>query len=185
MNNIPNILTISRIILTFLVAILFLCDIEWLQWSAFGIFVLIAISDYVDGYLAHHRQWQSALGRCLDPIADKILVIIGLFMLTTSGTISGYASFGAMIIVMREVLISGLREYLVDSGIRMAVSPLAKWKTVFQLMSIGCLMVTELITIPQVFWLSAIILWIAVVLTIITGWWYVKAGIKQYINHQS
>ena len=109
--NLPNLLTYARILMVPIVVGCVVHDTDWARWTALGIFVLAAITDFFDGYLARAWEQQSNLGRMLDPIADKLLVAAVLLALTRVGTIAGYSLWAALVILCREILVSGLREF--------------------------------------------------------------------------
>ena len=115
----------------------------WLRWVALAIFIAAGITDFFDGYLARTWDQQSKLGRMLDPIADKLLVSSCLLMLAADETIKGWSLFAAIIILCREILVSGLREYLAELRVSVPVTQLAKWKTTMQLVAIGFLLCGE------------------------------------------
>src|SRR6516165_1085788 len=140
----PNILTYGRILaIPIVVGCMFWQSILdgglWLRWVALAFFIAAAISDFLDGYLARMWEQQSSLGRMLDPIADKLLVSSCLLMAAGEGTIRGWALFAAIVILCREILVSGLREYLAELRVSVPVTRLAKWKTTVQLIAIGFL----------------------------------------------
>ena len=115
--------------------------LDIMRWTAFGLFTAAAITDFFDGYLARAWSQQSALGQMLDPIADKLLVAAMLFMLVSDRTIVGISVVAAIVILCREVLVSGLREFLADLKVSIPVSKVAKWKTTAQLLALGFLIV--------------------------------------------
>src|ERR687889_724202 len=126
--NLPNLLTYGRLAaVPAVVALLFWPEDSWSRWIALTIFVVAAITDYLDGYFARAYSQQSALGRMLDPIADKLLVAACLLMLVNSRTIQGMHLWAAIVILCREILVSGLREYLADLKVSVPVSRVAKW----------------------------------------------------------
>src|SRR5216683_3670936 len=132
LTKLPNLLTLSRIaVIPLMVGTFYLPDI-YSQWLACGLFAAAGLTDYLDGHFARRWQQQSEIGRFLDPIADKLLVSATLFMLTTFGRLSAQAVLPALVILCREILVSGLREYLAGLRVGMPVSRLAKWKTVIQ-----------------------------------------------------
>ncbi|MET0205065.1 MAG: CDP-diacylglycerol--glycerol-3-phosphate 3-phosphatidyltransferase, partial [Casimicrobiaceae bacterium] len=143
--NIPIALTWLRIVLIpVFVAVYYLPD-TWLMpvaknWTAMSIFAGAAITDWLDGFLARRMNLNSALGKMLDPIADKLLVASCLLMLAADESIKGWSLFAAIIILCREILVSGLREYLAGLRVRVPVTRLAKWKTTVQLVAIGFLL---------------------------------------------
>lgn len=187
--SLPNVLTYGRIVAVPIVAaLLFLSDIlafgVWLRWPALAIFVVAAITDYFDGYLARSWNQISRLGRMLDPIADKLLVSVCLLMLAADGTIRGWSIWAAIVILMREILVSGLREFLAGVQVSVPVSRLAKWKTVLQLVAIGFLVAGRAgdLVVPFVSLAGLSLLWISAVLTLYTGWDYFRAGMRHVLN---
>lgn len=185
MLTIPNLLTLSRIFaVPLLVALLWLPrPFEYLL--AFGLYVLIGITDYLDGYLARRMGSVSRLGAFLDPIADKILVAAVLLMLVSTRSaeqappIAGVHIIAAIIILLREIMVSGLREYLAGSQVTMPVSNLAKWKTTLQMIALGALILAGgLPDLPWVQWFGLASLWGAAALTVVTGWDYLRIGLR-------
>ena len=138
--NLPNILTYGRIAAVPALVACFYFDGQGARWTALAIFIAAAITDFLDGYLARRWSQQSSLGRMLDPIADKLLVAATLLMLTSDGTIWGVHLVAGVIILSREILVSGLREFLAELQVSVPVSHLAKWKTTIQLIAIGFLL---------------------------------------------
>ncbi|MBV9079416.1 MAG: CDP-diacylglycerol--glycerol-3-phosphate 3-phosphatidyltransferase [Methylobacteriaceae bacterium] len=178
--TLPNILTYARVAAVPAVAgLLFWPHETWARWAALILFVGAAITDYFDGYFARAFAQQSMLGRMLDPIADKLLVSACLLMLAADGVIAGVSLWAAIIILCREVLVSGLREYLAELRVGMPVSRVAKWKTGFQLVAIGFLIAGPAgqPILPATLEIGIALLWIAAALTIYTGWDYLKIGI--------
>lgn len=178
--SLPNVLTYVRIAaVPALVACLFFLQGDVARWSAFSLFVFAGVTDWLDGYLARIWEQQSTLGRMLDPIADKLLVGAVLMMLVHDGTISGWAIWAAIIILCREILVSGLREFLAELNVKIHVTQLAKWKTTMQMIALGVLLAgpaAEKI-VPGIMTGGLVILWIAALLTLWTGYDYLKAGI--------
>ncbi len=181
----PNILTYGRIVaVPVVVGCMFYQDILdgglWLRWVALAVFVAAGISDFLDGYFARIWGQQSSLGRMLDPIADKLLVASCLLMLAAESTIHGWALFAAVVILCREILVSGLREYLAELRVSVPVTRLAKWKTTLQLVAIGFLIAGEAgDAIVPVFTKTGItLLWLSALLTLYTGWDYLQAGLR-------
>ena len=180
--NVPNLLTISRILAIPLVVWGMYLDPPHWNWWAFGIYTYACITDFFDGYLARALKQQSALGRMLDPIADKLLVSCILMMVIATGAISGIHVIAALIILFREITVSGLREFMADANVSMPVTTLAKWKTTVQLLALGFLVVGtagpmfpfDLTTID----IGLIGLWIAALVTVITGFDYFMVALR-------
>jgi len=177
--SLPNLLTLSRILVIPLVVASFYVPGDYARWFACALFSAAGFTDWLDGHVARRWQQQSELGRFLDPIADKLLVSATLFMLTTFGRLSAHAVLPALVILCREILVSGLREYLAGLRVGMPVSRLAKWKTVIQMVAIGVLIVGE--AGPGLLPVAAIgetLLWIAALLTLVKGYDYLQAGFR-------
>ncbi|MCB1503798.1 MAG: CDP-diacylglycerol--glycerol-3-phosphate 3-phosphatidyltransferase [Hyphomicrobiaceae bacterium] len=184
--TLPNILTYGRIAaVPALVACLYFMTGDVARWSAFGLFVLAGITDWLDGYLARAWEQQSTLGAMLDPIADKLLVGAALMMLVYDGTISKLSIWAAIIILCREILVSGLREFLAELNVKVRVSVLAKWKTTVQMIALAVLLAGPAAAkyVPEADMIGIILLWIAALLTLWTGYDYLKAGIKHAMSH--
>jgi cardiolipin synthase (CMP-forming) len=182
--TLPNILTYGRIVaVPIVVGCMFWQNILhgglWLRWVALAVFIVAAISDFLDGYFARAWRQQSSLGRMLDPIADKLLVASCLLMLGAEKTIHGWALFAAVVILCREILVSGLREYLAELRVSVPVTRLAKWKTTLQLIAVGFLIAGEAgdAVLPGVTELGIALLWLSALLTLYTGWDYLQAGL--------
>src|SRR5579862_4273736 len=143
MLNTANILTLSRIAAIPLVVACFWLDKEWSQWLSMGLFVAAGVTDYFDGYFARRYHQISRLGRFLDPIADKLLVAAALVMLIDKGPLHGVHVLAALIILAREILVSGLREFLAELRVGLPVSQLAKWKTGAQMVAIAVLLLRD------------------------------------------
>jgi cardiolipin synthase (CMP-forming) len=180
----PNILTYGRIVaIPIVVGCMFSQSILdgplWLRWVALAFFIAAAISDFLDGYLARMWAQQSSLGRMLDPIADKLLVSSCLLMLAAEDTIHGWSLFAAIVILCREILVSGLREYLAELRVSVPVTRLAKWKTTLQLIAVGFLIAGDAgdAIVPVVTKIGIMLLWLSALLTIYTGWDYLQAGL--------
>ncbi len=180
MLNLPNILTLSRIFtVPFLVGLLWWPDWKLGYLLATVLYGLMAITDYFDGYLARSQGTVSKLGIFLDPIADKIMVASVILILCATGDIEGYNVIAALIILLREIAVSGLREFLAGLQVSVPVSQLAKWKTTFQLISLGALILSG--GLPQFGFILTVgiwTLWAAAILTLITGWDYLRVGLK-------
>ena len=183
--SLPNLLTYGRILaIPALVAILFWPRDDWMRWIALGIYTAAAITDYLDGYIARAWSQQSAIGRMLDPIADKLLVAALLLMLVYTGQIEGWTLWAAIVILCREILVSGLREFLADLKVSVPVSKVAKWKTTAQLFALGFLVVGPAgdKVLPGNTTIGIVLLWAAAGLTIYTGWDYFNAGIRHLVE---
>ena len=184
MLSIPNLLTMFRIFaVPILVALLWYpgWELGWLL--GFGLYCLMGITDYFDGYLARAQGAVSKLGIFLDPIADKIMIAAVILMLVgtrhDAAAISGIHLIPALVILLREIAVSGLREFLAGSQISVPVSNLAKWKTTFQLVALGALILAG--GLPAELWIKQVgiaSLWAAAALTGLTGWEYLRVGIK-------
>jgi len=185
MLKIPNILTIGRIILVPILVFVFFLPGSLGDWLACGIFVLASFTDFVDGFLARLLKQQSRLGEMLDPIADKIIVVTAIILLVKNDTISNTNIIAAIIILCREILVSGLREYLAKFKLRMPVSNMAKIKTFFQMVAISVLLTGpsgDKLLFNLGSEIGIILLWISAILTLITGYSYVKKGIDHAID---
>jgi CDP-diacylglycerol--glycerol-3-phosphate 3-phosphatidyltransferase len=182
--NLPNILTYGRIVAVPVVAGLLMWDTYAARWTALAIFIAAAISDFFDGYLARKWQQQSSLGRMLDPIADKVLVAVVLLVLAGSPILYGGHMWAAIIILSREVLVSGLREYLGELQVSVPVTKIAKWKTTVQLVAIGVLIAGPAgdKIIPYLTEFGIALLWIAAGLTLYTGYDYFRAGLRHVVD---
>jgi len=180
MLTLPNILTLSRILaVPLLVFLLWPTPRPFDYFVAFGLYCLMGITDYFDGYLARAKGTVSRLGIFLDPIADKIMVVSVIVMLVFIDNIRGVHMIAAMIILLREIMVSGLREFLAALSVSVPVSKLAKWKTTFQLISLGGLILAGALPgWPMLMSIAIATLWAAAVLTMITGWDYLRVGLK-------
>ncbi len=184
--NLPNVLTYGRVVaVPVVVGCMFWPDEFWMRWVALGVFVAAAITDFFDGYLARAWQQQSTLGRMLDPIADKLLVAACLLMLVADRTIQSWSIWAAIVILSREILVSGLREYLAELRVSVPVSTVAKWKTTLQLVSLGFLIVGPAgeHLLPGTLTIGLWLLWVAALLTLYTGYDYFRAGIHHLVDH--
>jgi len=183
--TLPNILTYGRVIaVPVVVVLLFWPDLAWMRWTALCIFIVAGITDFFDGYLARAWSQQSSLGRMLDPIADKLLVAAVLLMLVADHTITSFSIWAAIVILCREILVSGLREYLAELKVSVPVSKVAKWKTTLQLVALGFLIAGRAgdQIVPGVTDVGLGLLWVAALLTLYTGWDYMKAGLKHVVD---
>ena len=156
----------------------------WLRWVALFIFITAGLTDVLDGYVARAWGQQSSFGRMLDPIADKLLVSSCLLMLAADGTIRGWALWAAIVILCREILVSGLREYLAELRVTVKVTQLAKYKTFLQLLAVGFLIAGEAgdLILPITTLIGLMLLWLSALLTLYTGWDYFRAGVRHLIE---
>lgn len=182
--SLPNILTYLRILAVPLVAACFHFEGDAARWVAVALFCFASVTDYFDGYLARLWAQQSSLGRMLDPIADKLLVAVCLLMLASVGTIGGVSIWAAVVILMREIFVSGLREFLAELKVSVPVTRLAKWKTTIQLLAIGFLLAgpaaDKMVTgISEV---GLALLWTAAIVTLYTGYDYFRAGVGYLVE---
>ena len=181
LTNIPNLLTLSRIFAIPLIIFTFYIDAPYGNWIGLGVLAYAGVTDFFDGYVARAMSQQSALGKFLDPIADKLLVGALLVMLTAFDRIPGVAVLPAVIILCREILVSGLREFLGGVKISVPVSKLAQWKTTLQMFMLGFLLVGPEGPMFGPFSttdVGVIGLWIAAILTLLTGYDYLRAGLR-------
>jgi cardiolipin synthase (CMP-forming) len=181
--DLPNLLTLSRIAAIPLLVGLAAMRRADADLAACVVFSAAAVTDYFDGKLARTRRQVSNFGRMLDPIADKLLVGAALMMLAGEGRLSGWGLYPAIVVLLREILVSGLREYLAGLRVGLPVTRLAKWKTGFQMGSLGTLLAGDssaaLLHLPflPVSAIGEAMLWIAAALTLMTGWDYLIAGL--------
>jgi cardiolipin synthase len=183
LTSLPNLLTLSRILAIPLVVATFYVPGNEARWLACILFSAAGVTDWLDGHMARRWQQQSEIGRFLDPIADKLLVAAVLFMLTAWGRLPEIAILPALVILCREILVSGLREYLAGINVGMPVSRLAKWKTLIQMVAIGFLLVGKAgPRIVPVVDIGSLLLWIAALLTLVTGYDYLRAGLVHMTN---
>ncbi len=177
--TLPNLLTFSRIALIPVVVALFYFDRPLSNWIAASIFVLACITDYLDGYFARALKQTTRFGIFLDPVADKLLVSATLLMIVGFGRIQGISLIPAVIILCREILVSGLREFLAEAHVSIPVTQLAKWKTAIQMMALTFLIIEDIPGFPiSIEGIGIMGLWIAALLTLITGFDYLRAGLK-------
>ncbi len=185
----PNLLTYGRIAaVPVVVGLMYWQSIMggglWLRWLALAVFITAGLTDILDGYLARMWGQQSSLGRMLDPIADKLLVASCLLMLAAEKSIHGWALLAAVIILCREILVSGLREYLAELRVGVPVTQLAKWKTFGQLVAVGFLIAGEAgeKVLPQTIEIGIALLWLSALITLYTGWDYMRAGVRAMMD---
>jgi cardiolipin synthase len=185
LTSLPNLLTLSRIGAIPVLLALFYVEAPWVRWVACALFTAACITDYFDGYIARARKQVSPLGRFLDPVADKLLVAAVLLMLASFDRMSGLTLLPAVVILCREIIVSGLREFLAELRVGMPASRLAKWKTGIQMTAIGVLIVgdagPEALPIRLI---GEVGLWLAAILTLITGYDYLRAGLTHIMAQQ-
>jgi cardiolipin synthase (CMP-forming) len=181
--NLPNLLTIARIVAIPVIVALTILPVETFRWIALALFALAAITDFFDGYLARTMKLVSPLGRMLDPIADKLLVGALLIALAWDGTFSALDLIPAIAIMLREIFVSGLREYLGNERVVVPVLKLAKYKTTLQLFSLGICLAEPLILGLQL--ASDLLLWAAAFITLWTGWAYWRGALQHMTNSSS
>ena len=176
--SLPNLLTLSRIGVIPAIVALFWFDGDVARWVMLALFTLACLTDFFDGYAARSMGMISNFGRFLDPVADKLLVSAVLLMLVAFDRIVGLAILPALVILCREILVSGLREFLAEIKVGVPVSRLAKWKTGIQMLMLGFLIVGDAApaAIPAVL-IGEVGLWIAAGLTVVTGYDYLKTGL--------
>jgi len=184
LTSLPNMLTYARILMVPALVAAFYLEGTTANWATLGIFSLAAITDYFDGYFARAWKQTSNLGRMLDPIADKLLVSAALFMLVVNDTISWGSVFAAIIILSREILVSGLREFLAEVRVSVPVTELAKWKTAIQMFAIAFLLAGDAgeALFPGTQEIGMWLLWIAALLTLYTGYDYFRSGLRHVIE---
>jgi cardiolipin synthase len=191
LKKIPNILTIGRIIIVPFFVLAFYLPGFYGDLTAFALFVIASFTDFLDGMLARMMGEESKLGELLDPIADKIIVATALILLVMSGTIRHYEVVAAIIILTREILISGLREFLARGQIKLPVTNLAKLKTFLQMVAISLLLTGETgnkILNYQDYnaqTIGIILLWLSAFLTLYTGYEYLRKGIDHALSEDN
>ena len=182
--DLPNLLTLSRIAAIPVLVALALAGTAACDLAACVLFVAAALTDWLDGHIARNRQLLSDLGRMLDPIADKLLVGASLMVLAGTDRLALWGLYPAIVILLREILVSGLREYLAGLRVGLPVTRLAKWKTGFQMGALGTLLAGDSaahligLGVLPVAWIGGAMLWVAAVLTLVTGWDYLLAGLR-------
>lgn len=173
---IANLLTISRVLILVPYVLLFYLPYSWANWAAVGLYLYACFTDYFDGFLARKHNQESAFGRFLDPVADKLLIITTFLMLAGTGRLSGLSLIPAVVILCREVFVSGLREFLAEVKVSLPVTMMAKWKTAIQMGALSFLLADGA---HHILWglheLGIILLWLAALMTLVTGYQYLKA----------
>ena len=186
--SLPNILTYGRLLaVPAVVALLFWPKDDWTRWPALAIFIAAGVTDYLDGYFARLYAQQSTLGRMLDPIADKLLVAACLMMLVYAGTIEDQHVLAAIVILCREILVSGLREFLAELRVSVPVTRQATWKTTVQLLAVGFLLAGPAgeTILPGTTEFGLVLLWVSAVVTLYTGYDYFRSGVRHLIEDQA
>lgn len=179
--NLPNLLTVTRVAIIPVLVGMFYVEAEWARWALLGLFVYAAVTDWLDGWLARRLDQATSFGRFMDPIADKLLVVTALLMIAAFDRITALSVIAVVLILGREFVISGLREFLADLRVAgLPVSPLAKWKTATQMIAVGLLLLGDgpLDPLP-IQTAGEVLLWAAAVLTTVTGWDYVGKAVTQ------
>jgi cardiolipin synthase len=185
--SVPNLLTYGRIAAVPVIGATFYIEGDLGPWIAFTLFVAASITDFFDGYIARRWQQQSALGRMLDPIADKLLVSVSILVLVADhdGVLAGHTFWAAVIVLMREIFVSGLREFLAELRVSVPVTRLAKWKTTLQLIAIALLLVAPALQGAKsgvIIDLGLFFFWVAALVTLYTGYDYFRAGLKHLVD---
>lgn len=187
--SIPNLLTYARIVAVPLIVLCFFVEgrlqsSDTARWTALALFAAASVTDYFDGYLARIWNQTSNIGKMLDPIADKLLVASVLLLVAADGTIAGWSLWAAIIILCREILVSGLREYLAALKVGVPVTRIAKWKTTLQMAAIGFLLAGSAgdKIIPHTTDIGVGLLWVAAAITLYTGYDYFRAGLKHMVD---
>ncbi|MHA7970579.1 CDP-diacylglycerol--glycerol-3-phosphate 3-phosphatidyltransferase [Rhizobium sp. CAU 1783] len=187
--NIPNLLTYARIVAVPLIVVCFFIEgklesSDFARWTGLWLFIIASITDYLDGYLARIWNQTSNIGKMLDPIADKLLVASVLLLMAADGTIAGWSLWAAITILCREILVSGLREYLAALKVPVPVTRIAKWKTTAQMFALAFLLAGPAgdKVLPYTTEVGISLLWIAALLTIYTGYDYFRAGLKHMVD---
>lgn len=179
----PNMLTMSRIVVIPLIIALLFFDGAIVRWTAFGLYTLACVTDFFDGYAARQMGQVSRLGRFLDPVADKLLVASIILMLAARGDLMGVDVLPGLVILVREITVSGLREFLAELRVGVPVSGLAKWKTTIQMLALGFLVVGD--ASPQAIpseMIGLVLIWVAALLTLVTGIDYLRAGLRHMVK---
>ncbi len=177
--SLPNLMTMARIVVIPLIILLLYIPSAVAAWGALALYILAAVTDFFDGYFARKMNEVSDFGKFLDPIADKILVGSLLVVLAAIDRLDGIWIVPAVVIMVREFLVSGLREYLGPKNVSVPVTQLAKWKTTLQMVALGFLIIGDYgdVLIPSTLLIGQIGLTIAAIMTAVTGWHYMKVGL--------
>ena len=185
LTTLPNLLTLSRIVVIPALVAAFYLPGTMANWVTFALFAAAGVTDYFDGALARKHGITSAFGRFLDPVADKLLVAATILMLVAVDRVVGWHILPALIILCREIFVSGLREFLAELRVGMPVTKLAKWKTAAQITALSVLLIGDAgwaaLHLVEV---GLALLWVAGVLTLVTGYDYLRAGLKHMVDEQ-
>jgi cardiolipin synthase len=183
LTTLPNLLTLSRILVIPALVGAFYLDRPLSNWVTAALFTAAGLTDYLDGYLARTWDQVTRFGRFLDPVADKVMVAAAIFMMVAFGPLTGWLVLPALVILCREIIVSGLREFLAGINVGVPVSRLAKWKTALQMVALGLLLWGEAGQpyVPTIL-IGSWALWIAAILTLITGYDYLRAGLRHMLE---
>ena len=197
--SLPNLLTYARIIAVPALVMSYYLEGYVGRWLSLLIFLIACVTDFFDGYLARVWKQTSALGRLLDPIADKLLVATSLMLLVSDYTIGGWSMLAALIILCREIFVSGLREFLAELRVSVPVTRLAKWKTTLQMVAIGFLLVAPAgnslfagvkvptpvgTSIGPITFIGLTLLWVSALVTLYTGYDYFMVGFRHLMEDE-
>jgi len=187
LNHTPNLLTVLRMALIPAVYAALLMETTFSYWLALGFYIFAGVTDFLDGWLARRFNMQSGFGRMLDPIADKLMVACVLVLLVDNGSIAEWHIIAALIILCREILVSGLREYLIELRVGLPVSRLAKIKTAAQMVALGFLLPGPAgeAVLASAHMIGLSLLWLAAILTLATGYDYARISIKHAAWHKT
>jgi cardiolipin synthase len=193
MLSLPNLITYGRIVAVPVLVFCFYIETYASRWLSFAVFIAASVSDFFDGYLARAWKQQSVIGRILDPIADKLLVATALLLLVSENTIGGWSLLAAIVILGREISVSGLREFLAEVRVSVPVTRLAKWKTTLQMLAIGFLLVGPagdrllryyFMDLGMFTYVGLLLLWISALITLYTGFDYFRAGVRHLMAEE-
>jgi cardiolipin synthase len=190
----PNLLTYGRVLAVPALVFCFYLENNASRWFSFAVFIAASVSDFFDGYLARAWHQQSAIGRMLDPIADKLLVATALMLLVGDGTIGSWSMIAALVILIREISVSGLREFLAGlKNVRVPVTRLAKYKTTMQMVAIGFLLIGPagdriaryyVGDLGLFSYVGLLLLWVSALITVYTGYDYFRAGVHHLMEDE-
>jgi len=181
--NLPNILTMSRIVMIPVFVVIFYLPVQWSYMVSAAIFTLAAVTDWLDGYLARKLEQTSPFGAFIDPVADKLIVVVALVMILFKSP-EWYVLIPVILIIAREITISALREWMAELGQRAAVkvSALGKWKTTFQMIAISCLIFYKPLFGLPIFEVGIVLLYLAAWLTLQSMWNYLRAALPMLLD---